>query len=443
VTPVAHCRRAYRVVDTVALVRRWDRVARWWAPLALLAAIRVAIPLAVYADEGHKLPGVPRWVNVGIEGDANGFYAAGREFMAAWARMPHAVAALAFLGAIAGALVLVRTWVARPALRAWLVPAGLFGFGLLVSLGVHWMKPSGAAVFGWPLLWSLGMAPYRVVFGLDRSSGWGIGFVLSLMVVAATVPAVAYLGRNATGKRLAGLLAAVAWTFWPLLVGAIVGHGAWANHQWDVDTGIHLYDEPLSTLLVTTGAALALAPSRRPMCLALSGCAFSLATCVKISDALLAGAVLVVVLLREGVHRTLPYAAGALSFAPVVLVYWPLSYPKLFDNRKSWPSDPFDASYVVSSWTHSSIFTPRTVLILLPLALVGLAAIRGPWAFALIASLLLINPAFYSFYANTAEHPRFLYASLPELFVLWGAAIGLLLDPLSTRRASRGPRTAS
>jgi hypothetical protein len=33
---------------------------RWWGPLGLLAAIRVAIPLAAFADEGSSLPGIPR-----------------------------------------------------------------------------------------------------------------------------------------------------------------------------------------------------------------------------------------------------------------------------------------------------------------------------------------------------------------------------------------------
>lgn len=47
-------------------------------------------------------------------------------------------------------------------------------------------------------------------------------------------------------------------------------------------------------------------------------------------------------------------------------------------------------------------------------------------ALALILAFLLVNPVFYSFFANTAEHPRFLYASLPELFAVWAAGIGVL-----------------
>ncbi|HKT45543.1 MAG TPA: hypothetical protein VJQ85_12135, partial [Gaiellaceae bacterium] len=52
------------------------------------------------------------------------------------------------------------------------------------------------------------------------------------------------------------------------------------------------------------------------------------------------------------------------------------------------------------------------------------------WTLALVLSFLLVNPVFYSFFANTAEHPRFLYASLPELFVLWAAGVGVLAEVL-------------
>ena len=37
-----------------------------------------------------------------------------------------------------------------------------------------------------------------------------------------------------------------------------------------------------------------------------------------------------------------------------------------------------------------------------------------------------MNPLFYSFFANTPQHPRFLYASLPELFTLWAAGLAVL-----------------
>ena len=62
-----------------------------------------------------------------------------------------------------------------------------------------------------------------------------------------------------------------------------------------------------------------------------------------------------------------------------------------------------------------------------------------PWPLALVLAFLLVNPVFYSFYANTAEHPRFLYASLPELFVLWAAGLAVLVRAATPRSA--GART--
>jgi hypothetical protein len=420
------------------------RPTSWWGPLALLVAVRLAIPLAVYAASPTRVPGLPRFVRSprdgGLTGDATGFYAATREFMAAWGRMPRAVLALDALFALAAAAAIVVAWRRRHDLRPWLVAGALAALAVVVAVDVHWMKPSGAAVFGWPLVWALPMLAYRVLgFGLSKHVAWDFGVALSLAFVALTVVAVAYLGRNATGRRWAGFLAAACWALWPLLVGAIAGHHAWANGQWEVDAGLHNYDEPLSTLLVTTGAALLLSPRLTAMRLSLAGCALSVATAVKVSNVLLAVAALVVVFLRGHVRDALPYLAGAGAFVPVVLVYWPLSYPKLYDNPRSWPRDPFDPGHIVSSWTHSSIFTPHTLAIVVPLAILGTLGVRRPWPLALVLALLLLNPVFYSFYANTAQHPRFLYASLPELFVLWAAGVAVLASVAPQLRPVAAP----
>jgi hypothetical protein len=404
---------------------------RWWAPLGFLAAVRLAIPLAAYADRGSSLPGLPLFERSardgGLTGDATGFYAAAREFMAAWARMPRAVLALDAVLALGAAAALVVLWRRRPDRRPWLAAGALLAFGVVVSVDVHWMNASGAAVFGWPLVWGLALLPIRA-FGLSKHVAWDVGVALSLVFVALTVVAVAYLGRYASGRRWVGILAAAFWTAWPLLVGVIAGHGAWSNGQWEVDVGLHNYGEPLSTLLVTVGAALVLSPRLTPLRLSLAGCALGAATLVKLSNVLAAAAALALVLLRGRLRDALPYAAGAVALAPLVAVYWPLSYPKLFDNPQSWPRDPFDASHVVASWTHSSIFYPRTLAIVTPLAVLGLLALRRPWALALVVVFLLVNPLFYSFYANTALHPRFLYASLPELFVLWAGGVAVLVS---------------
>ena len=92
-------------------------------------------------------------------------------------------------------------------------------------------------------------------------------------------------------------------------------------------------------------------------------------------------------------------------FAPLVLVYWPKSYPKLFGNRHSWPRDPFDPAHVVSGWTHSLLFTPRALLVLVPLAVVGLLRVRSRYAAALLVAWIALNAVFYSLYRVTWEHP--------------------------------------
>jgi hypothetical protein len=393
---------------------------RWWGPLGLLAAVRVAIPFAALAG----LPGVPHVHRSpsfgGLRGDATGFYAATREFMAGWARMPRSLLALLAIVALATLVAFVVAWRRRPELRPWLVPAAVGVVGLLVCVDVHWMKPSGAAVFGWPLVWATAELPFRAVGVLTHAVGWDVALALQLCFVALTVVAVAYLARNASGRRWVGVLAATFWALWPLLVGVIAGHQAWANGQWEVDAGLHGYSEPLSTLLVVAAASLLLSERATPLRMSLAGCALSLATLTKLSNALL----LVAAVLLTRFNRF--FLAGAVSLAPLVAAYWPLSYPKLFDNPQSWPRDPFDAAHVVTTWTHSSLFYPRTLLIVAPLAVVGTFALRRPWAVATTLAFLLINPVFYSFYANTAQHPRFLYASLPFLFTLWAAGIEVL-----------------
>src|SRR3989442_4867843 len=115
---------------------RVPKLTNWWGALALLIAVRVAIPLAAYASDGSKLPGIPRFTrharDGGLMGDATGFYDATRDFMAAWGRMPRPVLALDALFAIAAAAAIVLAWRRRPDLRPWLAPAALAAFWLVI-----------------------------------------------------------------------------------------------------------------------------------------------------------------------------------------------------------------------------------------------------------------------------------------------------------------------
>lgn len=401
----------------------------WPSSLALLAAIRVAIPLAALAHA--DLPGLPRYRRHGLSGDATGFYAAAREFIAAWTRIPRPVLALLALAALAYAVWAVRAWRRRPELRAWLVPLSLFVFAVLVTADIREQNPSGAAVFGWPLVWGIPLAPLRAAGALDQSTAFDVGLVLQLAFNAVTVVATAYAGLHATGRRAVGLLAAAIWTFWPFLSGLLAGRSAWENGSWAIDAGLHMYTEPLSTMLVAVALALVLAPAATPMRLAVAGSALGLSTFVKDSNALVAclGVLLLLWRFRGDWRRVLPYVAGGLAFALPFAVYWRLGYPQLYGNPKSWPRDPFSAGHVVEAWTQSLVFRPHVIAILGGLALAGAFALRRPWPLAVVVVWTLVNPVFYSFYANTPQHPRFLYASLPSLFVLIAGIVGLRRAP--------------
>ena len=119
---------------------------RFWLVLGLLACVRIAIPLAQLAHA--DLPGLPRYRRTGLSGDATGFYATAREFLAAWGRVPRPALAVLALLALAGAAALVRAWRRHPDRRAWLLAAAAWGVGLLLLVNVLEERFSGAAVIG-------------------------------------------------------------------------------------------------------------------------------------------------------------------------------------------------------------------------------------------------------------------------------------------------------
>lgn len=394
--------------------------------LAGLAALRAAIPLAALAASGDQLPGLPRYRFVAQSGDATGYYAATREFMAAWGRLPPALVAALAIGSIAGAVLLVRSWGRRPERRAWLVIAATAWISLLATLAVARMNASGAAVFGWPLVWALPMLPYRALgLPLDPEIAFGFGLALSLAANAVAIVATAYAGLYATGRRGLGLVAAALLALWPLLIGLLGGSRAWGNGTWATDAGLHLYTEPLSTALVATALALLLRPGtmQSPVLLALAGSALGLATLVKLSNGLAAAAGAAIVLAAAGPRRTLPYLAAGAAWAPVVIAFWPLGYPTYEDL----PDDLWALHHVGSSWTDSLLWTPQTLALVLPLAVIGAVVLPRDHRLALLLAWTLANAVFYTPYYFTAQHPRFLFASLPSLVVLTAAGGGALL----------------
>lgn len=404
------------------------RAHRWWTVLGVLAAVRTAPPLVALAFEGHDLPGLPRFDLVAGTGDDAGFYAAAREFISATTRVRPVLAALGLLLVAGATVAAVRFW-RRHELRPWLIVGVAGAVGLAVCLPILEMRSSGSAVFGWSLLWAVPLFPCRVL-GVPLS--YETAFFLALpLVLAANIVALvatAYVGLYASGRRSVGLAAAGALAVWPLLTIIVAGSHAWDNGTWFVDTGLALYTEPLSTALVVAAAALVLGPQRSDLQLAVAGVLLSYATLVKVSNGLTALLIFAAVVVVLGLRRGLPLAAGGLTFAPALAAYWPLGYVHEEGGKNLLPEDPFSLAYAWRSWGDSTLFSPRTLAILLPPAILGALLLRRRrLAIAVLLALILGNVAVYTLYNHTYVHPRFLFASLPALFVLGAAgAVGIV-----------------
>lgn len=393
----------------------------WLGAVAALAALRVAIPLASLAAEGRELRVFPRYRYDPLIGDANGFYATARELISA---------AAGPAGALGLVLVAAGLWAARRLAEPWqrIVAAGA-ALSVAATIVVAAMNPGGAAVVGWPLLWAMLLAPFRVAGVLGADVAFAVGFPVMLAANAVTVVATAFIGLRTTGSRTVGLAAAALFSLWPLFVRPLAGARAWENSQWLVDVGLALYTEPVSTALVTCAVALLLSARVDPTRLAGAGFLLGLASAVKLSNGLVAAVAAVLVAWRLGPRRTVPLVAAGLPFALVVTVYYPKGYPEIANVPA------LSTAYAGRSWSESSIFDPLTLLILLPLALVGLLLLRT-WAAALLGATVAATAGFYTFLENTYDHPRFLYVALPALFVLEaaGAWLGIRKVPGATEK---------
>jgi hypothetical protein len=389
--------------------------------LVLLCAVRVAIPLAALAAAGSALPGLPRYEWVATPGDAHGFYSAAREFMAAWGRLGFLLP-VAVLALVAGAVAAALFWRRGGPAQAWAVVAAAAGTSAAVTLAVTEMSgDTGAATVGWSLVWGAVMLPVRAVgVGLGPEEGFGFGLALSLAANVATVVATWVVAIRVTGRRAVAGLAAALIALWPFLSGLVAGSTGWENGTWEVDAGLHLYTEPLSTALVTAAVALAVAERPSGVTLALAGVLLGLATTTRLSNGLLAVALVLLLARRLGFRRLAPLAAAGAAFAPVVAVWWPKGYAALFDRPDVWPTPAFDAGYVVPNWTESLFFSPRSALVLAPLVF-GAVALRRRLGTQLLVAVILVNAIFYSFYANTGQHPRFFHVTIPLALVLWAA----------------------
>ena len=120
----------------------------------------------------------------------------------------------------------------------------------------------------------------------------------------------------------------------------VAGSRAWENGQWDVDTGLHLYTEPLSThARVVALATAASGPSRGDGAATASGLAIGFATVVKLTQR------------PDRARRSCRsspslrpppaalLAAGGLVSLPIVIAWWPKGYVAIYrrEDRRPCP----------------------------------------------------------------------------------------------------------
>jgi hypothetical protein len=409
-------------------------------PVALIGAgivFRVAIALAALADHGHRLaPGFPVYHYDPRTGDAYGYYSAVRELLETWRREGKIVLPAAVLLA-AAFIVLWRRTRASPRRGPARILAGSWAIGLVAVVLVHEIRYTGAGTIGWPLVWSVPLLPYRALgLPLDPSIAFGVGLALSLLFIAATVVATYLLGREVTGKTSLGVAASLLFAFWPLLVLLLAGMRGTMNGTWQIDVGLSQYTEPISTSLACIALVLVLRRGAGAESAAVAGALLGFDVAVRLSNVLILGCALAWLALRDR-GRTVWVAAAAAAFAPVVLAFYHQGYfnpsPSATGAGSSViPPHVFALHNARVAWTHSLLWRPPQLLVLVPLAVVGAVVTRRSGA-ALLSAAILTTAAFYTVYFFTPLHPRFLFVVLPPLLVLWVAGVWAVVGVVRPR----------
>jgi hypothetical protein len=398
--------------------------------------VRVAIPLAAMAAEDSSLPGLPAYDYVPIPGDAHGYYWAAREVLAAAGRVDPV---WPVLGVLACAVACAAAWRFRRSPWAPLLPAAVVSLSLAALISSQ-VAGSGAPSLGWPLAWSAALAVQKALgLPIDPDAAFPAALALSLAAITFSVVALALAGRRATGRPGVGLLAAGLFTCWPLVETLVAGPGARVNATWRIETGLHMYSEPLAIALVLISLALLVDPRR--LCgsrLVWAGIAIGAATTVRVAEGMFAAAAVLILLRQSGVGAAARYAAGALAVAPVALAYWPKGYPALLEDPKLFDEAPFSLSYAARTWGDMAYLSPRGLLVLVPLAVLGALALRGAPALPLLASWAVLEPLLYTFYYVTWTTPRFVLASVSVALVLVAAGAFAAAAALASPRLRTG-----
>jgi hypothetical protein len=396
----------------------------WWLFLGACVALRLLVPLAVLAAAPTKLPLSPGYTFAPLNGDAYGYYHAVTNLYFAASKVFDGwlgLASLALLACFGAAGELVR----RSGLRWLAICLWALGPSLVVGVLVHDMAGSGAGVIGWPLIWALATLPLPILrLATTPDRAFAFGLAVSLAANAFTVIATAVVGRRLSGRRSVGIVAAALLASWPLWTSLVAGTQAFQNGQWNVDVGLHLYTEPVSTALVAAALLLLTAEPVGPTAAVMAGLALGFATVVKLTDGLIAVAVVVIVAIRDSVARAALVVLGGVVSVPILLGYWTHGYADDNEGVAVPAGGRYQWRFVHENLTGSTIFTPRMLLLLLPFVAIGFASLPSRFGRALLVVPIGVTVAAYAAYYWTAQHPRFFYVVMPAVFTL--AAVGLV-----------------
>ncbi|MEO5576276.1 MAG: hypothetical protein ABIR67_04115 [Gaiellaceae bacterium] len=416
-------------------------VRRYLLWLGALAVVRAAIPLAAIVS-GGLLPGFPSYSYEGPRGDANGYISDARALVSAGSSyglfLPALLAAL-----VAGLLGARWTWRRYPGDRHWVIAAvGGLASCLLAAVILRLEGQAGSGAVGWPLILSLPLVPFRVLGWIDNEVAVGVGIVLAIVANTVTIFATAFIGYRASGSRQIGIAAAALFAVWPFLIWMLLGEQTWENGAWEVETGLSLYSEPLSTACVAAGIALGLVRGRPPWAVVAAGIACGYAAAVRPTNIVFAVAAALLFASDRDWRSAGRFVVGGVAVLPIVLAFLPkkrgydLELVRDQTGMPLWSND-----YVVSSFTDSSVWEPLLLALLLPLVAIGAVALRSRGVALMLLGGALANAAIYSFFRATFEHPRYLHAGLPALFVLWSAGAAWLAD--HAHRTSRPAQVRS
>jgi hypothetical protein len=385
-----------------------------------LAAFQVLLTLFVLARSSHRaLPGLPLYRFNPLEGDAYGYYSAVRELLNTWQREGRVLVPLTVV--VCAASVVIWRRADNGLVRAL---ALVWACGILAASLVERIRFTGAAQIGWSLVWSALLLPYRAVgLPLGPNVAFAFGLTLSLACNALTVVMTYELGRLATDRRGVAVIAAALVAAWPLLMLLDPDHTSAQNGTWQILLGLSMYTEPLSTALVLSGIVILL---RRPGAGAdavIGGALLGLAALVRVSNGLIAACVVLALLMRGDSRRAVAAGGGGLAFLPALVLFWPKGYPHL--QPPVYPAHPFELAYARTAWTHSLLWHPVVLVVIVPLAILGAFFVNRAVA-VVLGSAVVATAVLYSFYELTPLHPRFLFVALPAVFVFWAAGVSAI-----------------